>query len=188
MQVKLKGERNKTILFILNLFLLSRDHYKQVSSSAFLIFFFTFFTFQIHVDSLFWKEISACVAVHTSYVMIVCDYVQSIILLPAMMWTWFMPVTLTGLIISELKHWVTWSHRAGINLPSFGGGEESNTWVFLLNHIYLNSFLLVVQITFEKWKFLFPFKLKIFSYQICSLMRNLELIGFWWIIKETFLF
>ena len=145
-------------------------------------FFFTFFTFQIHVDSLFWKEISACVAVPTSYVMTACDYVQSIILLSAMMWTWFMPVTLTGLIISELKHWVTWSHRTGINLPSFGGGEESNTWVFLLNHIYLNSFLLVVQITFEKRKFLFPFKLKIFF--LSNLFFD-EKPGTYWVLMDN---
>ena len=52
MQVKLKGERNKSILFILNLFLLSRDHYKQVSSSAFLIFFHFF-----HFSNSCWQSV-----------------------------------------------------------------------------------------------------------------------------------
>ena len=53
------------------------------------------------VFSLFWEEISACAAVQTRYVMDACDHV---ILLPPMMGTSFVPVTLTKLIVSELRH------------------------------------------------------------------------------------
>ena len=61
----------------------------------------------IHRDpvfSLFWKEVSACAAVHTRYVMHACDRVRSIILLPPMMGTSFVLVALTRLIVSELRH------------------------------------------------------------------------------------
>ena len=54
--------------------------------------------------SLFWEEISACVAVHMCYVMDACDHVRSIILLPPMMGTSFMLIVLIRVIISEPKH------------------------------------------------------------------------------------
>ena len=93
--------------------------------------------------SLFREEVSACAAVHTRYVMDACDRVRSIILLPPIMGMSFLLLALTRLIVHELKHWVTWSHRTGISFP-FLRGKESNTSVFLLNHIIFNSFLLVV--------------------------------------------
>ena len=57
--------------------------------------------------SLFLEEISACTAVHTCYVMDVCDCVQSIILLPPVMGMSFVLVMLTRLIVSKPKHQVT---------------------------------------------------------------------------------
>ena len=53
--------------------------------------------------SLFREEISACAAVHTRYVMDACDRVRPIILLPPMMRTSFVLVTLR-LIVSKFKH------------------------------------------------------------------------------------
>ena len=53
--------------------------------------------------------------------------------------TSFVLVVLAGLIVSEPKHWVTWSRRTGDKI-------ESSILVFLLNKIIFNSFLLVVQI------------------------------------------
>ena len=61
----------------------------------------------IHHTSLFWEEISACAAVHTRYVMDVCDHVPPIILLPLMMGTSFVLVMLTRLIVNKPKHRVT---------------------------------------------------------------------------------
>ena len=66
------------------------------------------------VFSLFWEEIRAFAAVHTRYVMDAYHRVRSIILLPPMMGTSFVLVTLTKLIFSELRHWVTWSRRTGV--------------------------------------------------------------------------
>ena len=80
--------------------------------------------------SLFQEETSGCAVIHTCYIMDVCDRVRSILLLPPMMGMSFVLVVLTRLIVSEPKHWVTWSHR----------GKESNTLRFLLNHIIFNSF------------------------------------------------
>ena len=57
--------------------------------------------------SLFWEEICACAAVHTRYVMDVCDHVRPIILLPPMMGTSFVLAVLTRLIVSKPKHRVT---------------------------------------------------------------------------------
>ena len=54
--------------------------------------------------SLFQEEISACAAVHTCYVMDVCDCVRPVILLPPMMRTSFVLVALTRQIISKPKH------------------------------------------------------------------------------------
>ena len=71
--------------------------------------------------SLFWEEISVCAAVPMSYVMDVCDCVWYIILLPHMMNMSFMLVTPTRLIVSEPKHWVTWSHRTGVNFSFLRG-------------------------------------------------------------------
>ena len=48
---------------------------------------------------------------------------------------------ITRLIVSEPKHLVTLSHRAGIN---FFEGGISNTLVFWLNCLIFNSLLLVV--------------------------------------------
>ena len=56
------------------------------------------------VFSLFWEEIRAFAAVHTRYVMDAYHRVRSIILLPPMMGTSFVLVTLTKLIFSELRH------------------------------------------------------------------------------------
>ena len=56
------------------------------------------------VFSLFWEEISACAAVHTSFVMDACDHVRSIILLPPMIGRSFVLVTLTRSIVIELRH------------------------------------------------------------------------------------
>ena len=47
---------------------------------------------------------SACVAVHTCYIVSACDQVQSIILLPGMMGVPFVIVVLTRLIASEPEH------------------------------------------------------------------------------------
>ena len=68
------------------------------------------------IYSLFWEEISACVSVHTCYVMGMCDCVLSIIFLPHMVGTSFVLAAL-----SEPKHYVTWSHRAGVNFPFLKG-------------------------------------------------------------------
>ena len=51
--------------------------------------------------------------------------------------TSFVLVALAGLIVSEPKHWVTWSRRTGDKI-------EFSILVFLLNKIIFNSFLLVV--------------------------------------------
>ena len=128
---------------------------------------------------------------HMRYVMDTCDHVWSIILLPRRAGMWFMLIVLTRLNVSEPEHWITWSHRSGINFP-FLRGEESNTLVFLLNHIIFNSFYLWCKLHLKNREFLFAFETffeetKWFlSYQICFLTRNL--IGVWWITKETFLF
>ena len=66
--------------------------------------------------SLFQEEINAC-AVHTHYVMDLCDLVGSIILLPPIMGMSFLLVVLTRLIVREPKRWVTWSHRTSVNFP-----------------------------------------------------------------------
>ena len=65
--------------------------------------------------SLFREEINACAAVHTRYVMDACDCLWPIIFLPPMMRMSFLLVVLTRLIVREPKHWVTWSHRMGVN-------------------------------------------------------------------------
>ena len=143
--------------------------------------------------SLFREEISACAAVHTCYVMDVCNHVWSKILLLCMVQVPFVPVVLTRLIVSELKHWVTWSHRTSVNFP-FWGEKQSNTLVFLFDHMILTCFNLWCKLHLKNWTFLFAFKTffkeikRFLSYQICSLTRNLELTGAWWIKKETFLF
>ena len=69
------------------------------------------------INSLFREEINACAAVHTCYVMDTWDRVQSIIFLSPMMGMSFLLVVLTRLIVREPKHWVTWSHRMGMNFP-----------------------------------------------------------------------
>ena len=46
-------------------------------------------------------------------------------------------------IVSESKHWVTWSRRTGDNL-SFLRGKRIHILVLLLNKIIFNSFLPVV--------------------------------------------
>ena len=89
------------------------------------------------LTELFVREISACAAVHTCYVMGACNRVRSIILLPRMVGTSFVLVALTGLNISEPEHWVIWSHRTGINFP-FLKGEISNTLVYLNTKVLLN--------------------------------------------------
>ena len=71
--------------------------------------------------SLFREEISACTAVHTRHVMDACDRVRPTILLPPMMGTSFVLVALTGLIVSKLKHRVTWSRRTCVNFPFLRG-------------------------------------------------------------------
>ena len=68
-----------------------------------------------HKISLFWEEISACAAVPMHYVMDVSNRVWSIILLSHMMRTSFLLVVLTRIIVSEPRHWVILSHRAGIH-------------------------------------------------------------------------
>ena len=112
---------------------------------------FIVFYFILHAwfPSLFREKTIAWAAVCTRYVIDACDRVQSIILLPHMIGASFVHVVLTGLIVSKPKHWVTWSRRTGVNLP-FLRGKESSTLAFLLNHLMLNSILLVVQITSEK--------------------------------------
>ena len=95
--------------------------------------------------------------------------------------TSFALVALTGLIVSELKRWVTWSHKAGVT-SHFSRGGESNTSLFLLNHINLTHFYLWCKKNLKNRKFLFAFK--ICCFKICT--RNQELIGVWWITKETF--
>ena len=70
---------------------------------------------------LFQEEISAYVAVHTGYLMDASDYVWSKIILPCMTGTSFVLVTLTRLNVSEIEHWVTWSHRTDINFPFLRG-------------------------------------------------------------------
>ena len=143
------------------------------------------------ICSLLQEEISACAAAHMHYVMDMCNCVQPIILLPPMMGTSFMLVALTRLIVSKPKNQVTWSHRTCINFPFLRGGE-SNTLVFLLNHIIFNSFYLWCKLHLKNREFLFAFETffeetkRFLSYQICFLTRNL--IGIWWITKETFLF
>ena len=94
--------------------------------------------------SLFREEISACAPVHMGYdVMDTWDCMGPTILFPLMMGMLFLLFVLKRLIISESKHWITWSYRTGINFP-FWGGKESNTLVFLLNHIFLTHFYFCV--------------------------------------------
>ena len=81
------------------------------------IVIFHFGLFFALLPSLFREKINACAAVHTHYVMGACNHVQSIILLPPMMRVSFLLVPLTMLIFKEPKHWVTWSHRMGMNFP-----------------------------------------------------------------------
>ena len=54
--------------------------------------------------SVFREEISACAAVHMPYVMNVCDLVGSTNLLPPMIWTSFVLIELTWLVVNEIKH------------------------------------------------------------------------------------
>ena len=68
-------------------------------------------------NSLFWEEISACLAVHTCYVKDAYNCVQSIIFLPVMVVMSFVLLMLIRLSVSESKHWVTWSHRTGVIFP-----------------------------------------------------------------------
>ena len=105
--------------------------------------------FYSRMGSLFQEEIRACATIHMHYVMDACDHVRFIILLPPMIGTSFVLVTLTGLIVSEPKHWVTWSHRAVLNFL-FLRGKRIQYLVFLLSHIIFNSFLLVVESSSEK--------------------------------------
>ena len=96
---------------------------------------------------VFREEISACMAVCTRYVMDACNCVRSI--------TFFTSYggyvvraccDLTILDLSNLKHWVTGSHRTGINF-SFLRGKQPNTLVFLLNlslHQFQLSFICCV--------------------------------------------
>ena len=132
------------------------------------------------------------------YVMGACDCVQCI-------YNYFASndgkslvlVELTRLmIVSEPKQWTqTWSQRTVVNF-SFLRGKESNTSMFLLNHIIFNSwcFNLWFKLHLKNLKFLFAFKTfydetkRFLSYQICYLKRNLQLIVVWSITKETFLF
>ena len=145
----------------------------------------------LKMSSLFWEEISAYATVHMRYVMDVCDCVWYIILLPPMMAMPFVLVALTRLVVSKAKHQETWSYRTCINFP-FLRGEKSNTLVFLLNGIISNSFYLWCKLHLKNQEFLFAFETffeetkRFLSYQICFLTRNL--IGVWWITKETFLF
>ena len=124
----------------------------------------------------------------TCAIMDVCDPVQSI-LLPYMVGTSLVLVKLTMLNVSELEQWVTWSHiRTGINFP-FWREKESNTLMFLLNQIILTAFYLWHKLHLKNQKCLFAARIffeeaKTFlSYQTCSLMGNLELIGVWCITK-----
>ena len=107
--------------------------------------------------SLFLEEISVCPAVHMCYVMDACNHVQPIIFLPLMMGTSFVLVTITRLIVSKTKHHVTWSHRTCMKFPFLRGGE-SNTLVFLLNHIIFNSFYLWCKLHLKNREFLFAFE------------------------------
>ena len=76
---------------------------------------------------VFWGEISVCAAVHTCYVINMCDRVQSIILLSRMVGMSFMPVMLTRLNVSKPEHWVTWAHITGVNFPFFREKQSNNT-------------------------------------------------------------
>ena len=84
-----------------------------------------------------------------------------------------------SLNVSEQEHWVTWSHRTAVT-SYFWREKESNTLAFLLIHMVFDSLLHL-----KNQKFLFAFKTffektkRFLSYQICSLTRNLELIGVW---------
>ena len=141
--------------------------------------------------SLFLEEICVCAAVHMCYVMDACNHVRPIIFLPLMMGTSFVLVAITKLIISKTKNHVTWSHRTCMKFPFLRGGE-SNTLVFLLNHIIFNSFHLWCELYLKNQGFLFASETffeetkQFLSYQICFLTRNFT--GIWWITKETFLF
>ena len=73
------------------------------------------------ITSLFVEEISACAAVHTCYIMDVCNHVWPIILLPPMMGMSFVLVALTRLIFSKPKYQVTWSYRTCVNFPFLRG-------------------------------------------------------------------
>ena len=90
---------------------------------------------------------------------------------------------LTRLIVSESQHWVTWSHRTGINFPLLRGEKNPILKSFCLTTSFLTHFYLWCKLDLRNWKFLFVFKTfsketKIFlSYQICSLTRNLIFIG-----------
>ena len=86
-----------------------------------------------------------CFRRYTGYVMDPWDCVQSIILLPCIGGTSFMLVTLIRLKVSEPGHWVTWSL---IRFPHFWGEKESNTLVFLLNHINFNSLFVYLKSCF----------------------------------------
>ena len=131
------------------------------------------------VFSLFWQEISACAAVHTCYVIDACNRVPYIILLPPMIGTSFVLVALTRLILSELKHWVTWSHQTGKNFQ-FLRGEKNLILCFCLTIPFLIHFYLWCKLHLKNQNFLFAFKTffeetkRFMCYQICSLMRNLD--------------
>ena len=58
----------------------------------------------VSIGILFQEEISAFAAVHMRYVLDACNHAQSIVLLPRMMGTSFVPVTLTRLNVSEPEH------------------------------------------------------------------------------------
>ena len=86
-------------------------------------FFQTIFSFSYKIIwpfddgniTLIRQEISAWAAVHTRYVMDAWDRVYSKIFLPRMVRTPSVFVALTKLRLSEPEHWVTWSHRTGVN-------------------------------------------------------------------------
>ena len=86
-------------------------------------------------------------------------------------------VMLTKLNVSEPEHWVTWWHRASVNLPFLWGKRIQYSGVSAKpHHVYLifiwGNFIWKIENFCLLLKH-FLTKLKEFSYQICSLIRNL---------------
>ena len=105
----------------------------------------------------------------------------------------FMLVVLTRLIVSEPKHWVTWSQNRH-KLPIFEAKRIHLLYCFWLTKSFLTHFCLWCKLHMKNLKFLFAFKTffektkRFLSYQTCFLTKNLELVEVWWITKKTFLF